>query len=114
MLKKNSICILILIVIMFVLPGITVKFVQADSGMAAMLLILFGINPIVSIETGIFAGKNISAAWFQPLISAVFFVIGSRIFFGIGEKDFLYYAAAYLLLGYSSMLITAFVIKKKN
>lgn len=90
MVKKNSICILISVVIMIALPELAVIFVKADSAMAIFLLIFFVINPIAAITIGIFAGKNISFAWFQPLLLAMLFVLGSWISFDKGEKDFIF------------------------
>lgn len=98
---------------MLALPKLAVIFGKADSAMAIFLLIFFVINPIAAIAIGIFSGKNISFAWFQPLLLAVLFVLESWIFFDMGEKDFIFYAIVYLLLGYISMLITLFVVRKR-
>lgn len=113
MLKKNCIYILISAVIMLVLPGLVATFAKPDNSMAILLLMFFLVNPVTAIATGIFAGKQSSFAWFYPLLLAVLFVMGSWIFFDMGEIDFIFYAIVYLLLGYISMMITSFVVKKR-
>ena len=43
---------------------------------------------------------------------AVCFLIGTWIFFDMGETAFILYAAAYLALGIAAMLISVFIRKK--
>ncbi len=50
--------------------------------------------------------------WSFPVISAALFLIGTWIFFDIGETAFIMYAAVYLALGTAVMLISMFVRKK--
>lgn len=110
--KKNGICMLASAVMMLVFPVIAVTFVKADHGMAVMLLLFFAVNPMAAIAIGIFAGRNVSSAWFQPLLLAVFFVLGAWSFWGMGRKDFSFYAIIYLALGYISMFLSSIAVKK--
>lgn len=98
---------------MLVLPGLVATFAKPDNSMAILLLMFFLVNPVTAIAIGIFAGKHSSFAWFYPLLLVVLFVVGSWIFFDMGEIDFIFYAIVYLLLGYISMMITSFVVKKR-
>ncbi|MBQ1533885.1 MAG: hypothetical protein IIZ64_03595 [Erysipelotrichaceae bacterium] len=114
MLKKNLICILTNASLMIVLPLCTVRFIRNDAAMAVCLILFFAVNPIAAIMTGIFTGKNIYSRWFQPLLLPVLFITGVWIAFEMGEKDFLIYAAIYLILGYLSAIITVFINKKNQ
>ena len=107
MVKKNSICTLCSAMIMLLLPWCAVTFVKAEGGMAAVLMLFFAVDPIAAICVGVFAGKNAKAAWFQPLILSVLFLSGAWIFVDGWEPAFLLYAAAYLALGYLTMVIVA-------
>lgn len=113
MIRKNMICILMLILIMLVFPWCAVTFVNETGGMAVLLFMFFIIDPIAAVATGIFAGKNVRASWFQPLLLTVLFILGTWIFFEMGEGDFVVYGIVYLLLGYSIMLIVSFIRKRK-
>ena len=48
--------------------------------------------------------------WSLPVISAVLFLIGTWIFFDMGETAFILYAAVYLVIGIMAMLISMFII----
>ena len=106
MLKKNMICSIISILVMLLFPWCAVTFVKGDSGMAVCFLLFFVINPILSISMGFFSGKNIKTSWFQPLLSAILFLMGTWLFFDIGETAFIIYAVVYLVLGYITAAIS--------
>ena len=112
MVKKNGICILVSTLIMMFFPWCAVTFIKGDGGMAACFLLFFAINPIASVSVGIFSGRNIHASWFQPILLAVLFLIGTWIFFDMGEQAFILYAVVYLLLGFVAMLISVFIVRK--
>jgi len=59
-----------------------------------------------------FAGKDVKHLWSLPVISAVLFLIGTWIFFDMGETAFILYAAVYLIIGIMAMLISMFIRKK--
>ena len=92
---------------MLLLPWCAVTFVKGDGGMAVCFLLFFAINPMAAICVGIFAGKKLRTAWFQPLLLSAMFLLGTWIFFDMGERAFLFYAATYMLLGYSAAVIAA-------
>lgn len=99
-------------VVMLVLPWLAVTFVKGDAGMAVCFLLFFAVNPLYSVINGAFAGKDIRCLWSLPAVSAVLFLIGTWIFFDMGETAFILYAAAYLALGIAAMLISMFIRKK--
>lgn len=101
-------------VIMLVLPWLASAFVKGDAGMAVCFLLFFAVNPLYSVFIGIFSGKRIRTLWSLPVISALFFLLGTWTFFDMGERAFLLYAGAYLSLGMLSMLISAFVLQKRR
>lgn len=111
--KKNIILWLaVSAAIMLALPWLAVTFVKGDAGMAACFVLFFAINPIYSVVIGIFAGKDMKHLWSLPVISAVLFLVGTWVFFDMGETAFILYAAAYLVLGIATMLISMCIRKK--
>ena len=111
--KKNYIMWLILsIVVMFLLPWAAVTFVKGDAGMAACFLLFFAVNPIYSIVVGIFAGRSLKEMWSLPVISSVLFVLGTWIFFDMGEIAFLIYAGIYLVIGIVVMFVSTLIRKR--
>ena len=88
------------VAVMMALPWLAVTFVQSDAGMACSLLLLFAVNPIYAVMTGVFAGKDVRRLWSLP-----FFLAGTWMFFDRGETAFISYAAVYLGLGIAVMLV---------
>ena len=112
MAKENVISILVSALIMLLFPWCAVTFIKGDGGMAVCFLMFFAINPAASVVIGMISGRNIRASWFLPILSAVLFLLGTWIFFDMGELAFILYAAVYLLLGCVAMLISAFLVRK--
>lgn len=111
--KNNFILwVIISLVIMLVLPWLAVSFVKGDAGMAVCFILFFAVNPIYSVILGVFAGKNIKRLWGMPVISAVLFLLGSWIFFSMGERAFILYAGVYLILGIAAMTISMIIHRK--
>ena len=93
-------------------PWLAVTFIKGDGGMAVCFILFFAVNPIYAICSGAYAGKDIKIFWSLPIITALFFLLGTWLFFSIGEKAFILYAFGYLLLGIVAELISMFVKKK--
>lgn len=99
-------------VVMLAFPWLAVTFVKGDAGMAVCFLLFFAVNPLYSVLIGAFAGKGIRRLWSLPVISAALFLIGTWVFFDMGETAFVLYAAVYLALGIAAMLISMLIKKK--
>ena len=99
-------------VVMLAFPWLAVTFVKGDVGMAVCFLLFFAVNPLCSVINGAYAGKDVKYLWSLPVISAVLFLIGTWIFFDMGETAFILYAAVYLVIGIMAMLISMFIRKK--
>lgn len=111
--KKNFILWLVAsAIVMLMLPWLAVSFVKGDAGMAVCFLLFFAVNPIYSVIIGFFAGKNIKYLWSLPVISSVLFLIGTWLFFDMGETAFIIYAVIYFILGVLAMLFSGFIRKK--
>ena len=111
--KKNIILwVEVSAVVMLVFPWLAVTFVKGDAGMAVCFLLFFAVNPLYSVIIGAFAGKDVKHLWSLPVISAVLFLIGTWLFFNMGETAFILYAAVYLVIGIMAMLISMFIRKK--
>lgn len=111
MVKQNFICMSASAAITLGLPWLAAAFVPPDSGMAALLLILFIIHPVTVSISGIFAGRHLSSCWFQPFLTVVFTALGNKIFFDMDTGDFMFYGVAYFLIGAASM---AFSVSAKK
>ena len=111
--KKNIILwMAALAVVMLAFPWLAVTFVKGDAGMAVCFLLFFAVNPLYSVIIGAFAGKDVKHLWSLPVISAVLFLIGTWLFFNMGETAFILYAAVYLVIGIMAMLISMLIRKK--
>ncbi len=111
--KKNTILwMAVSAVVMLVFPWLAVTFVKGDAGMAVCFLLFFAVNPLYSVIIGAFAGRDFRRLWSLPVISAVLFLVGTWIFFDMGETAFVLYAAVYLALGTAVMLIFMLIRKK--
>ena len=101
-------------VVMLAFPWLAVTFVKGDAGMAVCFLLFYAVNPLYSVLIGAFAGKDIRPLWSLPVILAVLFLIGTWIFFDMGETAFILYAVVYLVLGIVTMLISMLIRKKSQ
>ena len=98
--------------VMLAFPWLAVTFVKGDVGMAVCFLLFFAVNPLYSVMIGAFAGKDVKHLWSLPVISAVLFLIGTWLFFDMGETAFILYAVVYLVIGITAMLISRLIRKK--
>ena len=98
--------------VMLAFPWLAVTFVKGDVGMAVCFLLFFAVNPLYSVMIGAFAGKDVKHLWSLPVISAVLFLIGTWLFFDMGETAFILYAVVYLVIGIMAMLISMLIRKK--
>lgn len=90
---------------MILLPFLAVTFVKGDNGMAICFVLFYAINPLFSIYIGYSTDK-----WIYPIVNSLLFLMGTWIFFDMGEIAFVYYAIVYLILG----LITMFIKHKRR
>lgn len=110
--KRAIIIIAIILTAMLIIPLITVNTVKADAGMLVTMMLFFIVHPIVSIVTGILAGKDIKFFWFSPiLVAGLFWAFSS---FTYVTAFPIVYSVAYLVICAISMLITWFVIRKEK
>ena len=110
--KKLILWIIASAVIMLAFPWLAVTFIKGDGGMAVCFILFFVLNPIYVICAGVYAGKNKKRLWALPILTALFFLAGTWLFFDMGEKAFILYALVYLFLGITAMLVSMFIKKK--
>ena len=110
--KKIILWIIATAVIMLAFPWFSVTFVKGDGGMAVCFILFFAVNPIYAICAGAYAGKDVKIFWILPIITALFFLAGTWLFFDMGEKVFILYALVYIFLGIVAMLISMFIKEK--
>lgn len=111
--KKFIVWTILAILLMIGCPWLAVEF-AGSAGMAVCFILFFAINPVFSAVCGIFAGKNIKQLWALPIITAGLFLVGTWLFFDMGETAFLLYAGCYLIIGIIAMLISAYLSKRKH
>lgn len=87
-------------IIMVLLPLLTVTLVKGDNGMAIYFILFYVINPLFSIYIGYTTNKLIC-----PVVNSLLFLMGTWIFFDMGEIAFVYYAIVYLILGLITTLV---------
>ena len=108
--KRTIIILAIILTAMLIIPLITVNTVKADAGMLVTMMLFFVVHPIVSIATGILAGKDIKFFWFTPiLVASLFWAFSS---FTYVTAFPLVYSSAYLVICTISMLISWLVTRK--
>lgn len=107
--KKNIAAIIAIVIIMVGLPWATVAFASHDAGMAICFILFFGVNSMVSLYVGIFAGLQVKQRWFLPFVNSAVFLLGVWTVFDWGNPDFYGYAVAYLAVALVAMLATIVV-----
>lgn len=111
--KKLIAWVISAVILMIGFPWLAVTF-AGSAGMAICFILFFAINPLYSAVCGAFSGKAIKQLWALPIITAGLFLAGAWLFFEMGETAFLLYCGCYLVIGIVSMLISAFVHKRKQ
>ena len=110
--KRAIIIIAIILTVMLIIPLITVNTVKSDVGMLVTMMLFFVVHPIVSIITGILAGKGIKFFWVTPiLVAGLFWAFSS---FTYVTAFPIIYSLAYLVICTISMLITWLVTRKEK
>lgn len=100
---------------MIFIPWLFVKFIQPGDFRTKIFLFMFLIvNPIYSAVTGILAGFNEKELWAQPLIPAVFYIIGTWSFLEFGEFVFVLFFGSYISIGYLLMLASSKLTEKRK
>ncbi len=113
MIKKNLICAGIAVLVLLLLPLCAVACVSSDAGMLVCLLLLYAVDPALSVCVGAFSGRHIRAAWFQPAVCAAAFFAGARLIFEMDMDVSVMYAGVFLALGYTAAGLSA-LFRKRN
>ena len=108
--KRSIIIVVIILTAMLIIPLITVNTVKADAGMLVTMMLFFVVHPIVSIVTGVLAGKDIKFFGFTPiLVAGLFWAFSS---FTYVTAFPIVYSAVYLVICTISMLLTWLATRK--
>ena len=100
--------------VMILFPWLTVEWVRSDAGFVVILLLLFGVDPLYCLLSGLWAGKKIRERWFTPFAAAGAFLLGTWLSFEWGEPTFMTYAVCYLLLGLGAMGVSYIWTKRRE
>ena len=110
--KKLIGLIIATLILMIGCPWLAVTF-AGTAGMAVCFVLFFAINPLFSIVCGVFAGKNVKKLWGFPIFNAGMFLVGTWLFFEMGEPAFWLYCGVYLIIGVCAMLVTSALCRRK-
>lgn len=101
------------IVLMIVFLWLTVTF-AGDNGMGICFILFYVVNPVFAVLSGMLGGTDVKKLWRLPIYTAMAFLLGTWLFFDIGEIAFVLYAGVYLVLGLISMMLTVLFENKKK
>ena len=111
---KISLSVITLLLIMFVCPILVMNFLEPLTGFGWLFILMFIVNPIVSLCLGILAGTNIHKLWWIPfLIFLSFFVFYSIVLESI-IFDLLIYSTIYLVISSIMMIFSMLINKNKK
>lgn len=113
---KNKIIISIMIIVLFmlVIPYIVGRMADAQSALGILLILLYVLNPLISIILGIIIGKDYKKIWYIPIIEVLLFLLFFYIVFGEVSIEYLTFVFIYLLSAYTSIIVTNLIQKKKT
>lgn len=106
--------VLISTIVMCLLPVLVAVLVPSDAGMMACLILFFVVNPIYSAAVGIVAGKKGGLLLIVPVVSALMFILGTWILFGLADYTFVLYAAYYLLISVLAVFMVNMLSLRKR
>lgn len=117
--QKNMIttCIgwtLVSTIVMCLLPVLVAVLVPSDAGMMACLVLFFIVDPLYSAVIGVVAGKKGGIMLIVPVVSALMFVLGTWILFGLADYTFVLYAAYYLLISVLAIFMVNLLSLRKR
>lgn len=102
--KKNTVWWIIgAAVLMLIVPWLAAVSVPENAAMLIMLLLLFGADPFFSLLIGFFSGSDVRRLFWLPVLSAGLSLAGMWTALDMGNLQFLFYAAVYLVLGLAAM-----------
>jgi len=114
--KKNKIILsfLLILLTMFVFPVFIVNFVEPHNSMGWLIILFFGINPILSIVLGILAATDIHRMWYIPLLVPFLFPVLYWIILQQFVVDFYVYSLGYFVVGLVAMIISRLLSRDKK
>lgn len=112
---RKRMCLWLVLCLLLLLggPALTRYGVYHQNAMMVCLLQLMLVNPLVMIFTGLLTAKAFRQLWFLPLTAVLLFLAGAWLFYAPGSRDFLWYVAGYLLLGYGAAGVAHLLHKRK-
>ena len=106
-LKRFLVIISIVVFSTLIVPLVAVNTAKAEAGMAVVLVLLFILNPSVSVLVGIISGRDIKHFWFTPFLIAFLSWFFSCVAYKV-PFPFVYSVIYFVLCGVC-MLLTYFV-----
>ena len=112
--KKMTIMSIVISLVAFTLLPLAVVFIIGGmDALGILLLLLFVLNPIVSVIIGILSGKSGKVQWHLPIINALIFLISETILIGF-DLSYIIAVAIYVGIGLAAAYITAAIKNKKR
>ncbi|MGN1398433.1 MAG: hypothetical protein ACI4WG_00310 [Erysipelotrichaceae bacterium] len=112
--KKSIEIVIFTILVMCLCPFILTRLTDQQNGEALMFILLLFINPLYCILLGIVSGLDWRNCLYYPLFPLIIFMASMYFIFDKYDKAFLVYGIIYMIITVSAMLVTMFIIKKKQ
>ena len=100
--------------VMLLLPWAAAAFVPPDEGMFTTRMILLAVGAGYSFAAGYYAGKRIHRLWWVPAECAGMLLLGTWIFFEMGDLQFLTYSGISFAAGMEAMLVSRLITGKER
>lgn len=111
--KKNIIISAALSVITFAAAPLLIAFlVGGIDALGILLILLFTLNPIVSIIIGVLSGGE-KVQWYLPVANAIVFLVAQSVLIGF-DIVYIFAAAIYAGIGLAAAFITKAIKKQKT
>ncbi len=110
---RTIISIIISLLAMVAFPGLVIGFIGGIDALGILLLLIFALNPLVSIAIGILSGWGEEVQWYLPAINAAIFLIAETVITGF-DFSYIIAAAVYFGIGIAAAYITKAVNNKKQ
>ena len=101
-------------IVMLAFPWLAVTCIPSNTGMTAVLILFFAVNPGYSMAAGYYAGKQIRRLWWVPAVSAAAFLAGAWLFLEAGEPAFWTYAGIYFAIGMEAMFVSRLITGRRE
>lgn len=111
--KKITFSVAVSLIVMFLLPWLAVSFAGGNDALGILLILIFILNPLVSIGIGIASGRVEKVEWYLPLVNAVIFLASACVIIGF-DITYILCTVIYFVIGIAAAYITSAIKHKRK